>query len=95
MSSSLVPWIDALVSTVIRVSVLLLVVVNGVFVAGILRSRSRDFVDRWTRTVIITDAALVLALIGAPVASTGIGLVIRGWHALVEAPQTAITTTKP
>ncbi|MDX2208551.1 MAG: hypothetical protein SFU57_13020 [Gemmatimonadales bacterium] len=94
MSSSLVPWIDALVSATIRVSVLLLVVVNGVFVAGILRSRSRTFVDRWTGTVILADAALMLALIGAPVASAGIGLVIRGWHALVEAPQTAITTPK-
>lgn len=95
MSSSLVPWLDAPVSTVIRASVLLLVLVNGVFVAEILRSRSRDFVNRWTRAVVITDAVLVLALIGAPVASTGIGLVIRGWHALVEAPQNAITTPKP
>lgn len=93
--TSLVPWIDALVSTVIRASVLLLVVVNGVFVAGILRSRSRAFVDRWTGTVILADAALMLAMIGAPVASTGIGLAVRGWHALVEAPQTAITTPKP
>lgn len=95
MSSSLVPWIDVLVSTIIRSAIFLLLVVNGVFVTGILRSRSRAFVDRWTRPVILTDAALVMALIGAPVASTGIGLAMRGWQALVEAPQAAAANPKP
>lgn len=95
MSSSLVPWIDALASTVMRAAIVLLVVVNGVFVMGILRSRSRAFVDRWTGPVVLTDAALVLALIAAPVAATGVGLAMRGWQTVVAGPQAALSPPKP
>jgi hypothetical protein len=86
MEFGVVSWFDTLADSVMRAALVLLIVVNGAFVIGVLRLRSRDFVDRWTPRVVLTDAALVLALVGAPVANVAVGLLGKGAALLVSGP---------
>ena len=90
MELGLVSWFDSFAGTLMWAAVVLLVVVNGAFVVGVMRSRSQTFVDRWTPRVLITDAALVLALVGAPVANIAVGLLGKGAALLVSAPAAAV-----
>lgn len=90
MEFGIVSWFDALTGSLMRAAVVLLVLVNGTFAVGVLRSRSRAFVDRWTPRVVVADAALVVALLGAPVANVAMGLVGKGAALLTRAPAAAV-----
>jgi hypothetical protein len=90
MELGLVSWFDSLAGNLIRAAIVLLVAVNGAFILGVFRSRSRAFVDRWTPRVLLTDAALVLALVGAPIANVAVGLVGKGVAALMRTPVAAV-----
>lgn len=89
--SDLISAFATLADTIVRAAVVLLLVVNGAFVAGIVRSRSRTFVDRWTKPVLVTDAALILALVGAPVANVAVSLAGKGVAMIMQAPVAAAT----
>ena len=91
MEFGIISWFDALAGSVMRLAIVLLVLVNGAFALGVLRSRSRAFVDRWTPRVLLTDAALVLTLAGAPIANLAVGLVGKGAALLMNAPAAAVT----
>ncbi|MEI2718829.1 MAG: hypothetical protein V9E87_01605 [Gemmatimonadales bacterium] len=67
------PWIDAATGTIASVAIVLFVVVNAVFIAGLWRTRDRRFVDRWTKPLVMTDAALLFATVGTPV----IGIAVK------------------
>lgn len=90
MEFGIVSWFDTLAGGVMRLAFGLLIVVNGAFIVGVLRSRSRAFVDRWTPRVLLTDAALVLTLAGAPIANLAVGLVGKGAALLMSAPAAAV-----
>lgn len=91
MEFGVVSWFDSVATLVMRGAIVLLVLVNGAFIVGVLRSGSRAFVDRWTPRVVLTDAALVLALVGAPIANVAVGLVGKGVALLTSAPAAAVT----
>jgi steroid 5-alpha reductase family enzyme len=91
MELGVVSWFDSLTGTLMSAAIALLVLVNGAFAVGVLRSRSRAFVDRWTPRVVITDAALLLALVGAPVANLAVGLLGKGAALLINTPAAAVT----
>lgn len=97
MDTSLVPWVDALAGTISRLALVLLILVNGVFALAVVRTRSRHIVNRWTKPVVIADAALVAALVGAPVAAATVELGARGVQAVLGMPTAAVTaaSTKP
>jgi len=86
MELGVVSWFDSVAGTLMWAAIALLVLVNGAFAVGVLRSRSRAFVDRWTPRVVITDAALLLALVGAPVANLAVGLLGKGAALIVSTP---------
>lgn len=86
MELGVVSWFDSLAGTLMWAALVLLVLVNGAFIVGVLHSRSRAFVDRWTPRVVLTDAALVLALVGAPIANVAVGLIGKAAALLVSAP---------
>ncbi|MEP6590788.1 MAG: hypothetical protein ABJC19_06370 [Gemmatimonadota bacterium] len=86
MEPSALPWLDSLVGTVAAAAVALLFVVNGAFAVGVLITRNRRFVDAWTKPLVMVDAALVTAAIGAPVLGVAAklgtyGLGLMGFHA--------------
>lgn len=70
------PWIDAAVGTLASIAVALFVVVNTAFIAGLWLTRDRRFIDRWTKPLVVTDAALLFAAVGTPV--VGIAMKLGG-----------------
>jgi len=90
MEFGIISWFDSLADTLVRAAIVLLIVVNGAFVVGVLRSGSRAFVNRWTPRVLLTDAALVLTLVGAPIANLAVGLVGKGAELLMRTPAAVV-----
>lgn len=86
MEATTLPWLDAVVGTIAGTAIGLLVVVNGLFVINVIVGRNHRFVDRWTRTLLLTDAALLFAAIGAPAAAIAIKLGARGVTIVASAP---------
>ncbi len=80
------PWPDGLAGVITPLAITLFVIVNGTFAAGIILTRNRNFVNRWTRTVLTADAVLVIAAIGAPVAAVGLKLVAKELLAIGALP---------
>ena len=70
------PWIDATIGTIASMALGLFVVVNAAFIAGLWLTRDRRFIDRWTKPLVVTDAALLFAAVGTPVA--GIAMQLGG-----------------
>ena len=79
-------WLDSVAGTVSAVAVAGFVVIVGAFTAGVLITRDRHFVNRWTKPVIMTGAALILAAIGAPMAGIAVKLSAKGLLALGALP---------
>lgn len=69
MDSTAWPWFEAVASRLSGLAVVLLVVVNAGFAALVAVRRDRSFVNRWTRPLVVADAALVLVAGGLPVAN--------------------------
>ena len=86
MEATALPWLNAVVGTIESIAIGLLVLVNGCFAAGILVGRHRGFVNRWTRTLVVTDAALLLAALGTPVVALTIKLGVRGLLLVASIP---------
>lgn len=63
---SLLAFLDAAGGTVTRLALGLFLVINGVFVALVVMRRDRALVDRWTKRLVVLDAALLLTAGGAP-----------------------------
>ncbi|MBK7596609.1 MAG: hypothetical protein IPJ11_15560 [Gemmatimonadetes bacterium] len=70
------PWIDAALGTIASVALALFFVVNATFIIALWRTRDRRFVDRWTKPLVMTDAALIFAAVGTPV--IGIAMKLGG-----------------
>ena len=86
MEATTLPWLNAVVGTIESIATGLLVLVNGCFVAGILLGRNRGFVNRWTKTLVVTDAALLVAALGTPVVALAIKLGFRGLTLVATLP---------
>jgi hypothetical protein len=73
------PWIDAALATLASIALALFVLINALFIGALWVSRDRRFIDRWTKPLVVTDAALLVAAIGTPV----VGIALRlGGHFL-------------
>jgi len=72
------PWLDGLAGVVASISIVLFVIVNGLFAANFLLRRDRAFINRWTKPLVATDTVLLLAAIGTPVAVMAIKLAAKG-----------------
>jgi|CXWL01.1.fsa_nt_gi uncharacterized membrane protein len=70
------PWIDAALGSIATIALTLFFVVNALFVLTLWRTRDRRFIDRWTKPLVMTDAALIFAAVGTPV--IGIALKLGG-----------------
>jgi hypothetical protein len=86
------PWLDGLAGAIASFSIVLFVIVNGIFAANFLLRRDRRFVNRWTRPLVATDVVLLLAAVGTPVAvmaiklaAKGVGMVLTSTAGLVRA----------
>lgn len=72
------PWLDGLAGAIASISIVLFVIVNGLFAANFLLRRDRAFINRWTKPLVATDTVLLLAAIGTPVAVMAIKLAAKG-----------------
>jgi hypothetical protein len=72
-------WLNTVVGGLLTAAVVLLVLVNAAFVAGLLLTRDRRFVNRWTRPLVMTDAALLVAAAAAPLSGVAIGLGLKAF----------------
>jgi hypothetical protein len=72
------PWLDGLAGAIASIAIVLFVIVNGFFAANFLLRRDRHFVNRWTKPLVATDAVLLLAAVGTPVAVMAIKLAAKG-----------------
>jgi hypothetical protein len=70
-------FLDATGASITRMALLAFLVLNAGFVALIVMRRDRSLVDRWTKRLVVADAALLLAAGGAPVASWAAGTAAR------------------
>ena len=86
MEATTLPWLNDVVGTIASTAVGLLVVVNGLFALGVFVGRDRSFVNRWTKPLVVTDAALLLATFGTPVVAIAIKLGIKGAVFLATLP---------
>lgn len=62
-------WLDRLGTEALFAAITLFVLVNGAFVAGVLVSRDRALVNRWTSRVLAADLALLGLGLGVPALS--------------------------
>lgn len=74
------PWIESQLAALAAVAVGLFVLVNGAFVAALFLTRDRRVVDRWTKPLLVTDAALLVTAFATPVA----GLALKAGSFLVS-----------
>jgi uncharacterized membrane protein len=74
------PWIESQLATLATIAIGLFVVVNGAFVAALLISRDRRVVNRWTKPLVMTDAALLVTAFATPV----VGLTLKVGSFLVS-----------
>ena len=79
------PWLDGLAGAIASVAIVLFVIVNGLFAANFLLRRDRHFVNRWTKPLVATDAVLLLAAVGTPLAVMAIKLAANGVSLVVTA----------
>lgn len=73
------PWLNTVVSALLTVAVTLFILVNGAFLAGLLLTRDRRFVNRWTKPLVTADAALLVAAVAAPLSGVAIGLGLKAF----------------
>jgi len=71
-------WLDSALHFVSTAALTLLVVLNACFVAALLVRRDRRFVDRWTKPLVVVDAALLVAVVGTPVVAYALTLGAKG-----------------
>jgi uncharacterized membrane protein len=74
------PWITAPLAALASLAVGLFVLVNGAFIAALLVTRDRRVVDRWTKPLLMTDAALLVTAFATPV----VGLTLKVGSFLVS-----------
>jgi hypothetical protein len=86
MEPTVVSWIDSLVGAASGASVALLLLINGAFAAGVLLLRDRSFVNRWTKPLVVADAALLFAAVGTPIIGIAMRLGIRAFELVVSVP---------
>lgn len=78
MDVTTAPWIGSMAGAIASGALWLFVGVNVVFGLGLFLTRNRQFIDRWTKTLVVTDALLLTAAVGAPVVSVALNLGAKG-----------------
>ncbi len=91
MDFDIMQWLGALSSTIVRLCVVLLVVVNAVALAVFAVKRDRSLVQRWTAPWLATNMVLVGAGVGTPLL---VGITKFAITALAGAGQMAVSFVK-
>ena len=86
MEPTVVSWIDSVAGAASGLAVALFFLVNGAFAAGVMLLRDRGFVNRWTKPLVVTDAALLFVAVGTPVLGIAMRLGIRAFEFAVTTP---------
>ena len=86
MEPTAVSWIDSVAGAASGLAVALLVLVNGAFAAGVMLLRDHSFVNKWTKPLVVTDAALLGLALGAPVLGIAMRLGVRAFELVVTVP---------
>lgn len=94
MEPSALPWLDGVVSLATGAAVALLVLVNGGFALGVLLLRDRNFVNRWTKSLVVADAVLLATAVGAPALGVAAKLGLKAIGLLSAAPVAAATAAQ-
>lgn len=68
MLAAFVQWLDSAGPVVFWTCAALLIAIDGVAVAAVLSTRSRELVNRWTGAVLVANALLLGTGVGVPVA---------------------------
>jgi len=66
MGTTIVDFLGSLAGTAFRLAAICFVLVNSIAIAAFALSRSRRFVDAWTRRIVTIDAILLGAGLGVP-----------------------------
>ncbi len=77
MGTSIIDFLSALSGSVFRFAAICFVLVNGAALAAFTLTRSRRFVDAWTRRVLTIDAILLGAGLGVPLLAGAAKLGVR------------------
>ncbi len=72
MDATIISWLSAMSAVVVRLAVWGFVLLNVAAVAGVLVTRSRSFVDRWTSPWLAANVTVIGAGIGVPIVA-GLG----------------------
>lgn len=86
---SMLAWLDAAGGGIARLALGAFLVVNAVFVVAVVMRRDRALVDRWTRRLVVLDAALLLAAGGAPAVSWAARTAVRAVAMVMPTPPAA------
>lgn len=86
MEPTALPWLDAVVGAAAGAAVVLLFAVNGAFAVGVVVLRDHGFVNRWTKPLLVADAALLITAIGAPVLGVAMKLGVHAFGLIATVP---------
>lgn len=92
LGATTLPWVNAVVGTIDAIAIGLLIALNGLFALGVVVRRDRAVVQRWTKPLVIVDAMLLLAAVGAPVAGSAITLGAKGVAYVASIPARLMPT---
>jgi hypothetical protein len=81
-----VSWIDTVAGAASGLAVGIFFLVNGAFAAGVILLRDRGFVNRWTKTLVVTDAVLLGLAVGAPVLGIAMRFGVRAFELAINTP---------
>jgi len=74
---SVANFLGTLGSTVFRLAAICFVIVNSIAIGAFALSRSRRFVDAWTRRIVTIDAVLLGAGLGVPLLAGAAKLTVK------------------
>lgn len=91
MDAQIMDWLTAISSTVVRLSIILFVALNGAALAALALKRDRSLVQKYTSPWLAANLTLVGAGLGAPLL---VGLTKFAVSAMASAGQMAVSFVK-
>lgn len=80
------PWLDSVIGATAGAAVALLFAVNGAFAVGVVMLRDHRFVNRWTKPLLVADAALLITAVGAPMLGVAMRLGVHAFGLIASVP---------
>lgn len=86
MQPTALPWLDSMIAATAGAAVALRFAVNRAFAVGVVMLRDHRFVNRWTKPLLVADAALLITAVGAPMLGVAMRLGLHAFGLIASVP---------